>query len=72
MNYIVLDLEWNQCPSGKRREDPSLPFEIIEIGAVRMDEAPCPVQDPSSLYTQRDSYDRGGFYRKALISGSLS
>ena len=38
MNYIVLDLEWNQCPSGKRREDPSLPFEIIEIGAVRMDE----------------------------------
>ena len=41
MNYIVLDLEWNQCPSGKRREDPSLPFEIIEIGAVRMDEGFC-------------------------------
>lgn len=38
MNYIVLDLEWNQCPYGKKREDPSLPFEIIEIGAVRMDE----------------------------------
>ena len=41
MNYIVLDLEWNQCPFGKRREDPSLPFEIIEIGAVRMDEDFC-------------------------------
>jgi inhibitor of KinA sporulation pathway (predicted exonuclease) len=36
MNYIVLDLEWNQCPSGKKHEDPTLPFEIIEIGAVKL------------------------------------
>ena len=34
MNYIVLDLEWNQCPYGKEREIRRLPFEIIEIGAV--------------------------------------
>lgn len=38
MNYIVLDLEWNQCPTGKVEEDSRLPFEIIEIGAVRLDE----------------------------------
>lgn len=38
MNYIVLDLEWNQCPSGKAEENASLRFEIIEIGAVRLDE----------------------------------
>lgn len=38
MNYIVLDLEWNQCPDGKDRERPSLPFEIVEIGAVRLNE----------------------------------
>ncbi|MCD8347044.1 MAG: exonuclease domain-containing protein [Lachnospiraceae bacterium] len=38
MNYIVLDLEWNQCPSGKAHEDKALPFEIIEIGAVRLNE----------------------------------
>ena len=38
MNYIVLDLEWNQCPQGKRGEDPRLPFEIIEFGAVRLSE----------------------------------
>lgn len=38
MNYIVLDLEWNQCPAGKARENPALPFEIVEIGAVRLDE----------------------------------
>ncbi len=36
MNYIVLDLEWNQCPAGKAKEEKSLPFEIIEIGAVRL------------------------------------
>lgn len=38
MNYIVFDLEWNQCPYGKERENPKLPFEIIEIGAIKLDE----------------------------------
>ena len=37
MNYIILDLEWNQCPDGKENENPALPFEIIEIGAVKTD-----------------------------------
>ncbi len=36
MNYIVLDLEWNQCPYGKEREIRRLPFEIVEIGAVKL------------------------------------
>lgn len=36
MNYIVLDLEWNQCPYGKEKGDDRLPFEIIEIGAVKL------------------------------------
>lgn len=31
-----MDLEWNQCPYGKKKEDPKLPFEIIEIGAVKL------------------------------------
>ena len=39
MNYIVFDLEWNQCPEGKGSENPELPFEIIEIGAVKMNES---------------------------------
>ncbi|MEE1113599.1 MAG: 3'-5' exonuclease [Eubacterium sp.] len=38
MNYIVFDLEWNQCPYGKDREVKRLPFEIIEIGAVKLNE----------------------------------
>ena len=37
MNYVVFDLEWNQCPYGKDREIKRLPFEIIEIGAVKLD-----------------------------------
>lgn len=36
MNYIVLDLEWNQC-CGHDQENPRIPFEIIEIGAVKLD-----------------------------------
>ncbi len=38
MAYIVFDLEWNQCPYGKAREVRGLPFEIVEIGAVRLNE----------------------------------
>lgn len=36
MTYIVFDLEWNQCPYGKEHEVESLPFEILEIGAVKL------------------------------------
>ena len=35
-DYIVLDLEWNQALKGRELKD--MPFEIIEIGAVRLDE----------------------------------
>lgn len=37
MNYIVVDLEWNQSPEGKAHENKLIPFEIIEIGAVKLD-----------------------------------
>lgn len=36
MNYIVFDLEWNQSNTGKEEEIQNLPFEIIEIGAVKL------------------------------------
>lgn len=38
MNYIILDLEWNQPAKGKAFEEKELPFEIIQIGAVKLDE----------------------------------
>jgi len=34
--YITLDLEWNQAE--RWRTNPGIPFEIIEIGAVKLDE----------------------------------
>ncbi|MGM9605566.1 MAG: exonuclease domain-containing protein [Faecousia sp.] len=40
MNYIIFDLEWNQCGSESEiLTDPvCLPGEIIEIGAVKLDD----------------------------------
>lgn len=38
MNYIVFDLEWNQPVDGKKNSERKLLFEIIEIGAVKLDE----------------------------------
>lgn len=35
MDYIVLDLEWNQAP-GHFDKETMLPFEIVEIGAVKL------------------------------------
>ena len=37
MQYIVLDLEWNQSPTGKKNTVSEIPFEIIQIGAVKLD-----------------------------------
>lgn len=36
MNYIVLDLEWNQADDLKTKLESGLVFEIIEIGAVKL------------------------------------
>ncbi|MCD8121242.1 MAG: exonuclease domain-containing protein [Clostridiales bacterium] len=36
--YVVFDLEWNQSPGGKEQSLEALPFEIVEIGAVKLDE----------------------------------
>lgn len=38
MNYVVVDFEWNQSSYGKGSENRKIPFEIIEIGAVMLDE----------------------------------
>lgn len=39
MNYIVLDLEWNQSNTGEEKEVREIPFEIIEIGAVKLNDS---------------------------------
>lgn len=34
MNYVVLDLEWNQSNTGEEPEVKEIPFEIIDMGAI--------------------------------------
>lgn len=36
MRIIVFDLEWNQAANGKKGTVEEIPFEIIEIGAVKL------------------------------------
>lgn len=36
MDYIVLDLEWNQSNTGEEPEVKAIPFEIIDIGAIKL------------------------------------
>ena len=36
MNYIVFDLEWNQSNTGKEPQCEAMPFEIIEMGAIKL------------------------------------
>ena len=38
MNYIVLDLEWNQSNTGEEPEVKEIPFEIIDFGAIMLNE----------------------------------
>lgn len=49
MNYIVLDLEWNQSNTGLEAEVEKLPFEIIEIGAIKLSEDKLMVDEFSEL-----------------------
>lgn len=50
MNYVVLDLEWNQANGVTEHEVPAIPFEIVEIGAVKLsaDGTPCPAGEGDS------------------------
>ena len=39
MNLVVVDLEWNQSSTGREPEVAKLPFEIIEIGAIKLNDS---------------------------------
>ena len=57
MDYIIFDLECNQGYSGSEYEEPRMPFEIIEIGAVKLDEK-------FNLIDQYSSIVRPRLYKK--------
>ena len=64
MNYVVVDLEWNQAMSSKSSVFNKLPIhlrgEIIEIGAVKLDENMRPAEeftiDVKPIYFRRMHY----------------
>lgn len=66
MNYIVFDLEWNQSNSGLEPEVKELPFEIIEIGAVKLNNEMKFVSEFSQLI-RPEVYHEMHFITKKLI-----
>lgn len=67
MNFIVLDLEWNQCPTGKSDTIGQLPFEIIEIGAIKLDEA-LAIQDSFREVIRPQVYRTLHFKTREIVS----
>lgn len=66
MNYIVFDLEWNQSPYGKAREIERLPFEIIEIGAVKLN-AEREVADTFQVIVRPAVYRKLNYRTKEIV-----
>ena len=65
-----MDLEWNQCPSGKEDEVEKLPFEIFEIGAVKLDEDMNRL-DSYSCYIKPQVYKELHYIAKGLTHVSM-
>ncbi len=66
MKYIVFDLEWNQSPWGKRGEIERFPFEIIEIGAVKLNENR-EIEDTFRALVRPQVYTKLHFGTRAVI-----
>ena len=71
MQYVVLDLEWNQAMSSKSSVFLRLPFrlrgEIIQIGAVRLDENMSPSDE--FMIDIRPKYFKQIHYKVKLLTG---
>ena len=66
MDYIVLDLEWNQSPDGKGTQRTEIPFEIVEIGAVKLN-AKFEIADTFSEIVAPSVYKEMHYVTKELI-----
>ncbi len=66
MNYIVLDLEWNQSSDGKEEESKLLPFEIVEIGAIRLNSERQMVSEFSELIKPQVYHEMHHITRKLI------
>ena len=66
MNYIVLELEWNQSSDGKEEESKLLPFEIVEIGAIRLNSERQMVSEFSELIKPQVYHEMHHITRKLI------
>ena len=66
MNYIVFDLEWNQSSDGKEEESKLLPFEIVEIGAIRLNSERQMVSEFSELIKPQVYHEMHHITRKLI------
>ena len=66
MNYIILDLEWNQSNTGKEEIHKVLPFEIIEIGAIKLNSRREKIDEFNELIRPQ-IYHEMHYYTKKLI-----
>lgn len=65
VNYIVLDLEWNQAADMKTKLENQLIFEIIEIGAVKLN------SDKKQIGTFHELIRPQVFHKMNQITGDL-
>lgn len=66
MDYIVMDLEWNQPADSQENTNKELPSEIIEIGAVKLNEKR-EVQSTFSQIIKPSVYREINYITKKLV-----
>lgn len=66
MDYVVLDLEWNQSSNGKAQLNKEVPCEIVEIGAVKLN-ADFEITDQFSELVSPSIYKEMHYITKELI-----
>ena len=66
MNYIILDLEWNQSSTGKEEVTKVLPFEIVEIGAIKLNNKREMVSEFSELVKPQVYHEMHHFTSKLI------
>lgn len=66
MNYIILDLEWNQSSTGEEKVCNVLPFEIIEIGAIKLNEHREKIDEFNELIKPQVYHEMHNFTKKLI------
>lgn len=66
MNYVIMDLEWNQSNTGQEKEAKLLPFEIIEIGAIKLNSDREMIDEFSELVKPRVYHEMHRITRKLI------